>query len=127
MSPDLYEGTMNPTRELNDLLAGVFAEFNAMRRKDGSRILIPCRQNENPYNYFGDPNGWMFCWTVHPDTRGQYHTFDYQPKGKGSQSGKAVRWKLRNLVTFSQRNKAKARAYSRYLRHYHPEETKPKA
>ena len=66
------------------------------------------------YRYFETKDGWMFGWTVEKgwddDERHGYQSFVYQPKGKGSQSGKATRWVLTRVVTHSTRRAAKARA-----------------
>lgn len=114
-------GTLSPAQthyplspEVRTLLNDLMADAYAMRRADGSRIRIVVSKGANTYRYFEGKSGVMFCWTVRPCDRGQYYAFTYQPVGKGSRSGNAKRWRMVDLVSFSHRNKAKARASARH-------------
>jgi hypothetical protein len=106
---DAYQPGPALTELLNDLVSDIYA----MRRADGSRIRITVSKGANTYRYFEGRNGVMFCWTVRPCDRGQYYAFNYIPVGKGSRTGNARRWRMVDLVSFSHRNKAKARASAR--------------
>lgn len=101
---------------LNKLFGELVSDLYAIRRKDGSKINISVSPHECTYNFYQE-GSWMFCWTVHPDDRGEFHAFDYQPYGKGAKTGEAKRWRLVHLVTFAHRNKAKARAFDRSERY----------
>lgn len=68
------------------------------------------------YHYYQTPDQWRFCYTPWKDVNGDYFTFIYKPYGKGSQSGKAIRWRMKDKVRARTRKTAKARAYKRYQR-----------
>lgn len=100
---------------MNGLISQMVSDIYALRDPDGHRIEIPTKDGQNVYRYFiAKKSGVMFCWTVHPDTNGNYWTFEYRPVGKGSGSGKAVRYRAVNLTRARRRKLAKARAIDRY-------------
>jgi hypothetical protein len=84
----------------------------------GDTLCINCRLRpvmerifgrEPRYRYFSYGQ-WRFCWTTEKMGDGKYAAFIYKPIGKGSQSGKATRWKLVKELHFTKRSTAKARA-----------------
>lgn len=67
-----------------------------------------CKGARRIYRYYAVGNR-QFCWTVRPDTRGNYYAFDYVPKG--TKTGRV--WEREYQVRFAHRNKAQARALVR--------------
>jgi hypothetical protein len=101
-------------RATHGLLAKVWAEVTAPRDPHTREpIEFSLKNGQNKYLYYRGKSGAQYCYTPHKDTRGYYWCWTYKPRGKGSRSGKPQHWKLTNLVRFSRRNKAKARAWAR--------------
>lgn len=76
----------------------------------------PARTSRNKFLYWETPDQRLYGYTPWKDSNGDYFTLVYKPVGKGSQSGKARRWKLIERVCARTRKTAKARAYKRYQR-----------
>ena len=73
------------------------------------------RGGRNFWRHFAAHNGRrMFCWTVRPDTNGDYWSFDYVRHG----SGKRTTWKATPFVRCARRCVAKAKAVRRYRRYH---------
>jgi len=79
----------------------------------GKPVKFSLAKDEFLYRYFKDSRGVLHCYTPHHSTDGDYFAWDYVPVGKGSRSGKATRWTLKNLVRCALRNVAKQKAMDR--------------
>lgn len=102
------------TLELNELLKDIVSDiFSLKNPKTGETIRFILRPNERQYLYFESPRGELYCWSPHPDTKGNYWCWTYKPIGKGARSGKPHRWKLSNLVRCAKRKTAKGKALQR--------------
>jgi hypothetical protein len=102
------------TQELNQLLKDIASDiFSLKNPKTGETIRFLLRPNEHNYLYYTGPRGEMYCYSPHPDTKGNYWVWTYKPIGKGSRSGKPHRWNLSNLVRCAKRKTAKAKAILR--------------
>lgn len=73
------------------------------------------KPGQNMYRYFTVPGSEVwYCYTPHKCTEGWYYAFEFVPVGKGSRSGNATRFKVKNRVRFRKRKLAKARAIQRW-------------
>jgi hypothetical protein len=101
--------------ELRELFAPLLSELYAVSYK-GEAIRFDLKRGEHLYNYYQGSSGRLFCYTPHPSTKGFYFVWTYVPKGKGSRSGSAREYTLRDLVKCSKRKTARSKAISRYYK-----------
>ena len=108
------------------------AEFNVDLSRELGRMMREWQHDQieagiargDPRCYRGGKNFWthytarngrrMFCWTVRPDTNGDFWSFDYVRHG----SGKRTTWKATPFVRCARRCVAKAKAVRRYRRYH---------
>lgn len=74
------------------------------------------RRRRNQYLFWETPDQRRYAYTPWSDRNGNYFTMVYKPVGKGSQSGKAKKWKLMETVRARTRKLAMKRAFKRYNR-----------
>lgn len=75
----------------------------------GTRIVHPA--GRNAYHYYRCETH-MFAYTSLPDTNGDYWSWTYKPKGKGSRT-KPRAWVAKDIVAFRHKGKAMRRALDR--------------
>jgi hypothetical protein len=99
--------------EIRGYFEELLADLYSLRYK-GEKIEFRLKPGECTYRYYQGPSGRQYCYTPHPSTKGDYFVFTYVPKGKGSRSGKASRFALRDLVRCAKRKTARGKALQRY-------------
>lgn len=86
--------------------------MRAVRNPGGG--VTHLRDGQSPFLYYKGPRGELYVYTPWKDQDGNYWTWTYQPKGKGSRSGDPERWVASHITQARSRKTAHKRARHRY-------------